>query len=312
MVGTAATMSHHLSFRDLLITLSIVAIWGFSFVVAKLALRDVPPFVLAALRFFFAAVPLVFFIPRPRIPWTYVVAYGLVMGVGSFGLLFLGLKLGMDAGLSSLVTQLQVFFTIGLAIVFLGDRPAAEYAVGAAIAVVGVALLAVHQLIAGAGTTLIGFLCVIGSSMAWASANVIAKALGRAYVPDMFALVVWSGLAAPLPLAVLSWFFEGGTGAVDALAHAGILSWACVLFLAWVATLFGFATYAKLLHRYPTALVAPFGLLIPVSGLVSGWLLLGESLAPLQMVGTGFVLAGLIVHVYSSRLRTLLTRARSD
>jgi O-acetylserine/cysteine efflux transporter len=76
-----------------------------------------------------------------------------------------------------------------------------------------------------------------------------------------------------------------------------------ILFLAYGATLFGFASWAGLLHRYPTALVAPFALLIPVSGLASGALFLGESLAPLQALGVGLVFAGLAVNVYGGRLR---------
>jgi O-acetylserine/cysteine efflux transporter len=82
-----------------------------------------------------------------------------------------------------------------------------------------------------------------------------------------------------------------------------MLAWACVIFLAYAATLFGFASWARLLHRYPTALVAPFGLLIPVSGLASGALFLGESLAPLQAAGVGLVFVGLAVNVYGGRWR---------
>lgn len=128
----------HLSARDLALILAIVALLGFSFVATKLALREIPPFALAALRFFFAAVPLVFFIKRPRIPWRYGIGYGFAIGVCQFGLLFLGMKLGMPAGLSSLVMQLQIFFTVGLAIGFLGDRLRKQDLVGAAIAVLGV------------------------------------------------------------------------------------------------------------------------------------------------------------------------------
>ena len=124
-------MKARLAPRDLALILVVVAIWGFSFVPIKVGLREVPPLALVALRFLFAAVPLVFFIPRPRMPWRVVVAYGLAIGVFQFGLLFLGMKLGMPAGLSSLVIQLQVFFTIGLAIAFLGDRLHAQSAIGA-------------------------------------------------------------------------------------------------------------------------------------------------------------------------------------
>jgi O-acetylserine/cysteine efflux transporter len=276
----------------------------------KVGLREVPPFALAALRFFFAAVPLVFFIRRPRMPWLDIAGYGVAIGVVQFGLLFLGIKLGMPAGLSSLVIQLQVFFTIGLAIAILGDRLQRHNLVGAAIAAGGIMLLAAFKVSSGLGSTFIGFVLVIVAAFAWAVGNVIAKHAAGAHEPDMFALIVWSSLIPPLPLALLSYLFEGGPSVWDAVTSAGALTWACVLVLAWGATLFGFASWAALLHRYPTGLIAPFALLIPVSGLASGAIFLGESLAPLQAVGVVLVFAGLAENVFGAELRTWLARRR--
>jgi O-acetylserine/cysteine efflux transporter len=301
-------MKKALAPRDLLLTLAVVTLWGFSFVPIKVGLREVPPFALAALRFFFAAVPLVLVIKRPRIPWRDVAGYGLAIGFFQFGLLFLGMKLGMPAGLSSLVIQVQVFFTIGLAIAFLGDRLQRHNLVGAAIAAAGIAVLAAQKLIEGAHATLVGFALVLIAALAWGVGNVIAKRAAAAHEADMFSMVVWSSLIPPLPLALLSYLFEGGSSAWDAVAAAGMLTWGCVLVLAWGATLFGFASWARLLHRYPTGLIAPFALLIPVSGVVSGAIFLGESLAPLQAVGAALVFAGLAENVYGPRIRAWLTR----
>lgn len=287
-----------------------MTLWGFSFVPIKVGLREIPPFALAALRFFFAAVPLVFFIRRPRMPWRDIVGYGVAIGVVQFGLLFLAIKLGMPAGLSSLVIQLQVFFTIGLAIAFLGDRLQRHNAIGAAIAASGIVLLAAFKLASGMESTFIGFVLVIVSAFAWAAGNVIAKHAAGAHEPDMFALIVWSSLIPPLPLGLLSYAFEGGSGVWDAVASAGALTWGCVFVLAWGATLFGFASWAALLHRYPTGLIAPFALLIPVSGLASGAILLDESLAPLQALGAVLVFAGLAENVFGADLRTWLSRRR--
>src|SRR6185295_6914529 len=149
-------MHARLAPRDFALILVIVALWGFSFVPIKVGLKEVPPFALAALRFLFAAVPLVFFIRRPRMPVGVVIAYGVAIGVFQFGLLFLGMKLGMPAGLSSIVIQVQVFFTIGLGIAFLGDRLHRENLVGAAIAAIGVVLLAVYKIQGGASSTFVG------------------------------------------------------------------------------------------------------------------------------------------------------------
>jgi len=298
----------HLAARDLALILAVVTLWGFSFVAIKVGLRELPPFALAALRFVFAAIPLVFFVRPPRMPWRFVAGYGLAIGVVQFGLLFLGIKLGMPAGLSSLVIQVQVFFTIALGIVFLGEHWRREDLIGAAIATLGLVLLGVYKLMAGVSATVIGFLLVIAAALAWGVGNIVAKRAAKEHEADMFALVVWSSLVPPLPLALLSYAFEGGAEVWHAVVSASPLTWGCVLMLAWVATLFGFASWAGLLHRYPTALVSPFALLIPVSGLASGAIFLGEGLSPLQVAGAVLVLAGLAENVFGAQLRARLRR----
>jgi len=302
----------HLAPRDQALILAVVALWGFSFVAIKVALREIPPFALAALRFLLAAVPLVFFVKPPRMPWRFIAGYGLAIGFFQFGLLFLGIKLGMSAGLSSVVIQLQGFFTIGLSVALLGERLRREDLLGAAIAVVGVVLLGVHNLTTGVTATLIGFILVIVAALAWGVGNVVAKLAASKYHADMFALVVWSSLAPPLPLALLSYAVEGGAGVWSSVTSAGILTWGSVLVLAWGATLFGFASWAGLLHRYPTALVSPFALLIPVSGLASGAIFLGEGLAPLQVAGVVLVFLGLAETVFGTHLRAWLRRRRAS
>ena len=296
-------MKARLAPRDLALILVVVALLGFSFVPIKIGLREIPPFALAALRFLFAAFPLVLFVRRPRMPASVVVAYGLAIGVCQFGLLFLALNLGMAAGLSSIVIQVQVFFTIGLGVAFLRDRLRRENVVGAVGAALGVGVLGVYKLRTGAESSFIGLLLVLAAAFAWAVGNIVAKRAAREHEADMFALVVWSSLVPPLPLAAASYVFEGGAAALHAVVSASALSWGCIVFIAYGATLFGFASWARLLHRYPTALVAPFALLIPVSGLASGALLLGESLAPLQALGVALVLAGLIINIYGSGAR---------
>jgi O-acetylserine/cysteine efflux transporter len=298
-----------LSLRDLVLVVLVVTIWGFAFVPMRWALDTVPPFMLAALRFLCAALPAVFFIRRPQVPWVLLAAYGFAIGVFQFGLLFLGMKLGMQAGLSSLVIQTQVFFTIGLAAWWMHDRLDRHSLVGAAIAAAGIALLAWHKLATGATTTFTGFLLVIAAAFSWAVGNVLAKrAAGRADV-DMLGLVVWSSLAAPLPLAVASFLFEGGAAVGDAVRGMTWQPWACVLFMSYFATLFGLARWNALLHRYPTAVIAPFALLIPIAGLASGSLFLGERLAAAQFAGVALVLAGLAYNVFGAHARAWLARS---
>ncbi len=360
-------MHTRLSGRDFALVLAVVAVWGFAFVVMRWALESVPPFALAGLRFLCAAVPAVFFIRRPAVGWGTLIAYGLAIGAFQFGLLFLGMKLGMPAGLSSLVIQTQAFFTIGLAAWWLHDPLTRHSLIGAGIAAAGIGVLAWQQLGTGAAATFAGFMLVIASALSWSIGNIIAKRAGEkhrnagppqgaisapsggsAAAPaasvgvhprtagppqgaisapsggsaagvegpnptreefDMLGLVVWASLAAPLPLALASWMFEGGPAAWTAVTGMTWLPWACVLFMSYGATLFGLARWNALLHRYPTTVIAPFSLLIPVFGLGSGAIFLGEGLAPLQFAGVALVLAGLAWNVYGTRARAWLLRS---
>ena len=293
--------SARLTLRDLTLLLAVVALWGFAFVPIKVALETVPPFALAALRFFFAGLPAVFFIRRPRVALRSLIGYGVAIGICQFGLLFLGMRLGMPAGLSSLVIQTQVFFTMALGAWWMHDRLGMHNLGGAVIAAIGMVLLGTHKVNEGASATLIGFLLVVASAIGWAVGNIMAKRMMKGQDDEMLGLVVWSSLVPPLPLALLSYLVEGGPAAAQAVVHMDALRWGCVL-LSYGATLFGYVTWNRMLLRYPTPLVSPFGLLIPVSGLASGVLLAGERLAPLQIAGAALVLAGLAWNVYAPRL----------
>ncbi|HVN35223.1 MAG TPA: EamA family transporter [Casimicrobiaceae bacterium] len=302
-------MKTHLTPRDLALTLAVVAVWGYTFVPIKVALAEVPPFTLAALRFVLASLPMVFFVRRPEMPWGGVIAYGLAIGVCQFGLLFLGIKLGMPVGLSSLVIQVQVFFTIGLAVAFAGDRLRRHNLVGAAIAFAGMIVLALHRVASGLTGTVVGFALVVAAAFAWASGNIIAKRAAGEHGADMFSLTVWSSLVPPLPLLAIGFAFEGGAETPRIIASMSPLAWGCVIVMSYGATLFGFGSWNALLHRYPTALISPFALLIPVSGLASGALFLDESLSPTQLAGVALVFAGLVVNVYGLRIRAAIARA---
>jgi O-acetylserine/cysteine efflux transporter len=108
---------------------------------------------------------------------------------------------------------------------------------------------------------------------------------------------VWSSFIQPPILAAVSFVVEG-PAALAGIANASALTWFSILFLAWGATLFGFSSWNRLLQRYPSPLISPFALLIPVSGLASGALLLDERLSAMQGVGVVLVFAGLTINVY--------------
>lgn len=92
----------------------ITAIWGVNFSVIKLGLATVDPFILAGIRFSLCALPAIFFIRKPDVPWRYIIGYGLMFGIGLWGVVNLGIKAGLSAGIASLVLQFSAFSPIPL------------------------------------------------------------------------------------------------------------------------------------------------------------------------------------------------------
>jgi O-acetylserine/cysteine efflux transporter len=270
-----------------LLALATVVIWGCNYVVIAWGLRDLPPVLLAVARFGLAAFPLVLFLPRPKLPWRTLAGYALFMFALQFGFLFAGIKAGLPAGLASLVIQLQVFATMGLAMLFLGDRPRPAQWAGATVALAGIALVALHL---PSRASLLGFALVVGSALAWGMGNILTKRQGQA---DPLALVAWSSLLAVPLLLAAALGLEGPAALGHALARSSWTTLGLVLYQAYPTTLFGFAAWSYLLRRYPTSTVAPFSLLVPMCGMTAGWLFLGEPMAWWKLTAAGLVLGGL-------------------
>jgi O-acetylserine/cysteine efflux transporter len=280
--------------RHILLALAIAAVLGVSFVAIHYGLEEAPPLFLTAARYLFAALPAVFFVRRPEVDWRLLVVYGLCVGVGQFGLLFIAIELGMPAGLSSLVIQLQVFFTILLASIVFGERPKPAQVVGALVAFAGIGVIAIERI---EGTVLVPLVLTIIAAMFWGLANTTSKKAGRV---DMVGLVVWSSLVPPLPLLALSLLLDGPHEIATSLAHLTWVGIGSVAFMAYGATLFGFSMWARLLSLYPASQVAPFALFIPVAGIGSAALLLGERIPTVEIAGSALVFLGLIVNVFGS------------
>lgn len=274
--------------RDVLLALFIVVIWGVNFVVIDIGLRTFPPFLLVALRYAAAALPAIFLVPRPRTKVRYVVGVGLFIGCGQFGLLFLGMHLGMPAGLTSLVVQCQAIFTALFSLLLIRERPTRYQVVGLVVASAGIAVIGVSQ---GLRTELLPLLLVVGAGASWALGNITARRAST----DGLALVVWSSLVPPVPLACLSLVVDGPAAVRDAFLSVSWTAVAAILYLALLATLVGFGTWSSLLRRYPATAVAPFSLLVPVVGIATAWLVLGERITWLDVGGGVLVLTGLAV-----------------
>lgn len=280
-----------------LLALAVVAVWGINFVVIRIGLNHLPPLFFAALRFTFAFFPLAFFLRRPA-SWRNLALYGVLIGAGQFGLLFIAMNGRISPGLASLVLQTQVFFTIGLAIALSGERVRPVQWLALALAVGGMVVILVHT---DAHTTPLGLAISLLAALCWGLGNHTAKQAGRV---NMLAYVAWSSLFALPPLFALSFLMEGWPAIRDGVLRADLGTWAAVAFQSIGNSMFGYAAWGWLLARHPAATVTPMALLVPVFGMAASLVWLGEPLPFWKIAAALLVMAGLAVNVLGPRLVT--------
>jgi len=290
-------MKHALSLRHFLLALAVVAVWGTNFVVIKLALGHMPPLLFATLRFAVAVLPAVFFLPRPAVPWRNLAAYGLLIGVGQFGLLFVAMNGHISPGLASLVIQIQVFFTIGLSMYLSGERLQRVQWLALAMASAGIGVIVLHT---DGTTTLLGLGLILLAALSWAGGNIVARSAGHV---NMVAYVVWSSLFAVPPLAVLAVLFEGWDAVAAGLRGADTATWLAVAWQAWGNSLFGYAAWGWLLARYPAATITPMALLVPLFGMGGAALWLNEGLPSWKIAAAALVMGGLALNLLWPKFR---------
>lgn len=279
-----------------LLALAVVAVWGTNFVVIKWGLEDFPPLTFAALRFAFAVLPAVFFLRRPNVSWWNLAAYGVLIGVGQFGVLYIAMTQWISPGLASLVVQVQAFFTIGFAMLLAGERVRTFQVIALALAAAGLGWLMAHT---DADATPLGLGLVLFAALAWAGGNTAARAAGPV---NMLSYVVWASVFSAPPLFVLALLFEGWPAVSGAVASADAGAWAAVLWQSVGNTIFGYTAWAWLLARHPAATIAPLSLLVPVFGMGASAILLGESLASWKLTAAVLVLGGLALNTLWPRI----------
>ncbi|WP_070884713.1 EamA family transporter [Pseudomonas sp. D2-3] len=282
--------------KDILLAAVVIVAWGVNFVIIKVGLEGVPPMLLGALRFMLAAFPAILFIRRPAMPLRWLLAYGLTISLGQFAFLFSAMYVGMPAGLASLVLQAQAFFTLGFAALFIGETVRRSSLIGLVVAAAGLLLIGSES---GRAFTLAGFVLTLCAAAMWGLGNVVTKRIGKV---NLVSLVVWGSLIPPLPFLALSLIMEGPAQIETALRSISLSSVLAIAYLAFIATLLGYGLWSRLLSRYPASQVAPFSLLVPVVGLSSAWLFLGEALSTVQWLGAAIVMLGLLINVFGPRL----------
>jgi len=284
--------------RDRFLALAIVLVWGVNFVVIKVGLQGMPPLLLAGLRFAFVALPAIFFIKRPQVPLKWLVAYGLTINFLQFSLLFWALKVGMAAGLASLLLQAQAFITLGFGVLLLKEKVRIHNMIAVSVAGAGIYLLAAAQGHDSTLLTLFTLVLIIGAAAFWALGNIVNKVIMQRYPVPTMSLIVWSALVPMVSFFISSYVIEGPELIVESLVNIEWHNVFSIVYLSLLATILGYGGWSYLLSRYETSMVAPLSLLVPVFGLLSAWILLGESLSLYQIIGVIVIAMGLVINVF--------------
>jgi len=286
--------------RHILVAILIAVIWGGNFSVMKIGVHDFPPIYYMFLRAMLV-VPLAFFVPRPQISWKLLTLLGILLYVIKIPLVIAAIRYGLGAGLSAIILQSQVFFTLLLAVIFLKEKPRISQIIGVTISFAGVVF------ISGTGScyfSVIGFFLVLAAAIAWAVYNIkMADARGV----NTIHLTIWMHLAAPIPLFIASLLTEGWPTIVSATMNIRMDTIYSIFYAALLAGLLGYILWGGLLRRYQASVVAPFSLLVPVSAMIISYFALEEKCEPSVFLGAGLVIFGLILNQYQPKKRQLPT-----
>lgn len=293
--------------KDLGLVVLVMLIWGFNFSMIKMGVTDVDPLLVVAARFALAVFPIIFFIPKPNVSWRYLFSYGVVFGVGVWGMASWSITAGVSSGMTSVLLQSNVLFSILVGVLVYKESMSRNKAIGSVLAMAGLVI----SIIGTQGNiTPFGLALVLMASISWPIVSMIVK---KANVKQVFAFNVWGMLFAPLPLVGLSIGLNG----TDVLAQA-YLAWdgsttVAVLFQAYPTTLFGYWLWNRMLLKYPMSTVVPLNLLVPVFGVLSGWLIYDEVLSVTQIAASCVFLAGiLLITLKPKAARTVPAKTDDD
>lgn len=289
----------------------VTFIWGVNFTFIAWGLESFPPLMLTALRFFFTAVPLVFFLKPPKFNRTLLI-YAIGTFVMQYAFVFTAMHLGASVGLTALLLQIQIFITVLLAYFILGEAVSRMQIIGMLVGVLGLSVIALNL---GGDMPLAGFVCILIAAIGWSFGNIASKQASTqatqqgsdgAIIPSnternkasalsALALVVWGGLIACVILTLSSLIFETEAWQLATFNEASLKSWLSLGFIVYVSTLIGFGLWAHLLSQNTASKVMPFALLVPVFGMTTSVLLTGEVVTWWKMLAMILILSGLVL-----------------
>jgi O-acetylserine/cysteine efflux transporter len=256
------------------------------FVFAKGAINHFPPILLMAFRFALTAMVLVWFVPVPYGNLKNIFNVAIVAAAIQYSLTFTGLA-GLEAGLASLVVQLEVPFLVLLGALVLKENPGLQKWAGIIISFLGVVLMTQQDSLNGS----LGSVClVVAGCFVWACGQVMIRKL-----KDIGGLQVtaWVAVFATPQLFIMSAIFESGQ--ITAIQNANDMVWLTVIYLGLVMTCLGYYLWNTLIRRHDVGTVAPFLLLLPLFSLIGGMLFLDEEPTADKLLGGVVILLGVAI-----------------
>ncbi len=290
----------------------VTFIWGVNFTFIAWGLESFPPLMLTALRFFFTAVPLVFFLKPPTFNRTLLI-YAIGTFVMQYAFVFTAMHLGASPGLTALLLQMQIFITVLLAYFILGEAVSRMQVIGMMVGVLGLGVIALNL---GGDMPVAGFVCILIAAVGWSFGNIASKQASAqatlkaaqqktATAPttvknktsalSALALVAWGALIACVFLTLSSLIFETDAWQLATFTEASMKSWLSLGFIVYVSTLVGFGLWAHLLSQNTASKVMPFALLVPVFGMTTSVVLTGEVVTWWKMLAMILILSGLLL-----------------
>jgi O-acetylserine/cysteine efflux transporter len=283
---------------DVFLAVMVAVIWGLGFVGARLALDELSPALMTALRFSIAAVPCLF-VRRPNVSWTVLIAISGTLFLGQFLSQSWAIAQHVPVGLASVVVQSQALFTVAFAAAAFREIPTRVQIAGIAVAAVGLLMICGtvgFDFSAGA------FAVLMISPVSFAIGNLLLR---QARDVPMFDLFAWLCLVPPLPLLALALVADGPQATWHSLWQMSLTGWASMLFVGAISTSIAYWLWGRLLRDHTAAQVVPFALLVPFVGAAASSVVFGEKFGPLRLAGMVTVVAGIAIMLLSKRPQAL-------
>tara|TARA_B100000949_G_scaffold44480_1_gene38199 strand:+ start:53 stop:910 length:858 start_codon:yes stop_codon:yes gene_type:complete len=280
-----------LSFRDILIAISVPILLGFGFVIAKPAMEYFPPYLLMGMRFTIPALILVWWFPIPKGLFLDLFKVSFIGNTLQYGLTYNGLNI-IDASSAVLLIQLEVPFGILIAFFLLKEIPSIKNIIGLVIAFFGVFILTGAPNLEG---KYFGVLLTLSGAFTWSLGAVMAKPLSKKI--GAFALMTWLAVFSGPMLILISAIVNGNP--IQYILIANFNSWLTVLYLGFFMQPAAYGAWYYVLSKYPVNKVMPVLLLLPITGLITAIFLVGEDPPKQVFLGGTVIVLGVGMILFS-------------